>query len=45
LAGDGGSKLPGVRFDTEFGYGLPLSGGVTGTPYAGFGFGEAGARD
>ena len=45
LAGDGGSEQPGMRFDTELGYGLPLSGGVTGTPYAGFGFGEAGARD
>ena len=45
LAGDGGSEQPGMCFDTELGYGLPLSGGVTGTPYAGFGFGEAGARD
>ena len=35
----------GVRFDTELGYGLRLPDGLTGTPYAGFGFGEAGARD
>ncbi len=45
LAGNGGSEQPGMRFDTELGYGLPLSDGLTGTPYAGFGFGEAGARD
>ena len=42
-ADDGGQ--PGVRLDTEFGYGLPLSGGLTGTPYAGLGLGEADARD
>ena len=39
LAGDG-EEPTGVRFDTELGYGLSLSGGLTGTPYAGFGFGE-----
>ncbi len=45
LAGDGDREQPGMRLDTELGYGLPLSDGLTGTPYAGFGFGEAGARD
>ena len=45
LAGNGGGEQPGMRFDTELGYGLSLSDGLTGTPYAGFGFGEAGARD
>ncbi len=44
LAGNGGGGQPGGRLDTELGYGLPLSHGMTGTPYAGFGFGEAGAR-
>ncbi len=45
LAGDGDREQPGVRLDTELGYGLSLSDGLTGTPYAGFGFGDAGARD
>ncbi|MCY4479364.1 MAG: hypothetical protein OXB97_05685 [Rhodospirillales bacterium] len=45
LAGDGDREQPGMRLDTELGYGLSLSDGLTGTPYAGFGFGEAGARD
>lgn len=44
LAANGGGGQPGGRLDTELGYGLPLSGGLTGTPYAGLGFGEAGAR-
>ena len=29
----------------ELGYGLSLSDGLTGMPYAGFGLGEAGAQD
>jgi len=48
LAGAGGTDKggqPGVRLDTELGYGLSLSGGLTGTPYAGLGLGEADARD
>ncbi len=40
LIGDGG-ELPGARLDAEFGYGLSLTGGLTGTPYVGLGFGEA----
>ena len=40
LAGDGG-EAPGARLDAELGYGLPLSGGLTGTPYVGLGLGEA----
>ena len=40
LAGDGGEP-PVARLDTELGYGLSLSGGLTGTPYVGLGFGEA----
>ena len=40
LAGDGGEP-PGARLDTELGYGLSLSGGLTGTPYVGLGLGEA----
>ena len=40
LAGDGGEPA-GARLDTELGYGLSLSGGLTGTPYVGLGFGEA----
>ena len=40
LAGDGG-EAPGARLDAELGYGLSLSGGLTGTPYVGLGFGEA----
>ena len=39
LAGDGG-EAPGARLDTELGYGLSLSGGLTGTPYVGLGLGE-----
>ncbi len=42
-SGTGGGELPGARFDTELGYGLAVSEGVTGTPYAGLGVG--GARD
>ena len=42
-SGTGGGELPGARFDTELGYGLAVSDGVTGTPYAGLGLG--GARD
>ena len=38
---DEGSEQPGARLDTEFGYGLSLSGGLTGTPYVGLGLGEA----
>ncbi|MCY4503376.1 MAG: hypothetical protein OXE57_17660, partial [Alphaproteobacteria bacterium] len=48
LAGAGGTDRggqPGVRLDTELGYGLPVSQGLTGTPYAGLGLGEADARD
>ena len=40
LAGDGGEP-PAARLDTELGYGLLLSGGLTGTPYVGLGLGEA----
>ena len=31
---------PQARFDAELGYGLALSGGLTGTPYVGFGLSE-----
>ena len=37
---DDGDEPTSVRFDTELGYGLSLPGGLTGTPYAGFRFGE-----
>ena len=40
LAGDGGEP-PTARLDTELGYGLSLSGGLTGTPYVGLGLGDA----
>ena len=41
LAGDGaGAQLPGARLDAELGYGLTLSGGLSGTPYVGFGLSE-----
>ena len=40
MIGDSGEQ-PGAHFDTELGYGLSLSGGLTGTPYAGLGLGEA----
>ncbi len=42
-SGTGGGALPGARLDTELGYGLAVSEGVTGTPYAGLGLG--GSRD
>ena len=44
LAGTGGGEQPGGRLDTEVGYGLSALGG-TGTPYAGLGLGDGGARD
>ncbi len=40
LAGDGGEPPP-ARLDTELGYGLSLTDGLTGTPYVGLGLGEA----
>ena len=43
-AADKGGQ-PGMRLDTELGYGLPVSQGLTGTPYAGLGLGEEDARD
>ncbi len=45
FTGTGGGELPGARFDTELGYGLAVSEGVTGTPYAGLGLGDGGSRD
>ena len=44
FAGTGDSEAPGGRLDTEVGYGLSALGG-TGTPYAGLGLGDGGARD
>ena len=44
LAGTGDSEQPGGRLDTEVGYGIAALGG-TGTPYAGLGLGDSGARD
>ena len=44
FAGTGGGEQPGGRLDTEVGYGLSAPGG-TGTPYAGIGLGDSGARD
>ena len=44
LAGTDDSEAPGGRLDTEVGYGLSALGG-TGTPYAGLGLGDGGARD
>ena len=44
LAGTGKGQAKGGRLDTELGYGLAARGG-TGTPYAGLGLGDAGARD
>ena len=44
LTGTGGGEQPGGRLDTEVGYGLAALGG-TGTPYAGLGLGDGGARD
>ena len=44
FAGTGDSEAPGGRLDTEVGYGLSAPGG-TGTPYAGLGLGDGGARD
>ena len=41
LVDDDGGERPGARLDTEFGYGLSLTGGLTGTPYVGLGLGEA----
>ena len=38
--GDGAGQ-PGARLDTELGYSLFLSDGLTGTPYVGLGLGEA----
>ena len=40
LVDAGGGARPGARLDTELGYGLSVSGGLTGTPYAGLGFGR-----
>ena len=44
VAGTGNGEAPGGRLDTEVGYGLSALGG-TGTPYAGLGLGDGGARD
>ena len=44
FAGTDDSEAPGGRLDTEVGYGLSALGG-TGTPYAGLGLGDSGARD
>ena len=44
FAGTGDSEAPGGRLDTKVGYGLSAPGG-TGTPYAGLGLGDGGARD
>ena len=41
LVDEDSGELPGARLDTELGYGLSLSGGLTGTPYMGLGLGEA----
>ena len=40
--GDEGGERPGARLDVEFGYGLSLPGGLTGTPYMGLRAGGAG---
>ena len=37
---DDGGEPPGARLDTELGYGLSLSDGLTGMPYVGLGFGR-----
>ena len=42
MVGEGaGVDRPGARLDTELGYGLSLSDGLTCTPYVGLGLGEA----